>query len=95
MLTQDLNIKTYLRLFMVSLTLSVPESVRKKMKEFDEVNWSGFVRNCIIEKANELSWKRNMLKKLNNDKKIIEWSVDLSRKAKSGRHEMLKKQGLL
>ncbi|HLD88877.1 MAG TPA: hypothetical protein VI894_01590 [Candidatus Nanoarchaeia archaeon] len=79
---------------MVSITLSVPEDVRKKMNEFDEVNWSGFIRKCIIQKAEELSWKEEMLKKLQGEKEVIEWSVKLARSSRKGRFEALKKRGL-
>ena len=39
---------------MVSITLSVPEEVKKSMETFSEINWSGFVRKSIIEKTEEL-----------------------------------------
>lgn len=77
---------------MVSITLSVPEEVRKTMKEFDEVNWSAFIRSCIEEKTKKLAWKEKMLNKLEQEDKkgFTDWAVDLGKKAKKGRHKRLK-----
>lgn len=80
---------------MVSITLSIPEEVRAKMNGFGEINWSGFIRNCIMKKVEELNSKEEMLKELNKDKEIIALTVDLGRKAKLGRVEELKNKGLI
>ncbi len=80
---------------MVSITLSVPEDVKKNMKKFPEMNWSGFIRKAIIEKTKDLSWKEEMLKNLEKEKEITDWSVKLQRTARKGRVEELKKKGLL
>ncbi len=80
---------------MVSITLAVPKEVKEKMIQFDEVNWSGFIRKCIIEKTEELSWKDMMLKKLREEKGLTEWAVKISREAKKGRFEALRKKGLV
>ena len=55
---------------MVSITLSVPEETRNKMKKFPEVNWSRLVRKTIEDKTKELSWKEEMLKQLEKDKEF-------------------------
>lgn len=80
---------------MVSITLSVTDEIRTKMKIFDEVNWSGFIRKCIAEQLSHLLWKNKILAQLEKEGEITRWSVDLSRCAKKGRAEFLKKQGLL
>lgn len=82
---------------MVSLTLSVPEDVRKEMKEFDEVNWSAFVRKCIESKARELRWKQEMLKKLKQEDEsgFTDWTVKKGRKVNEGISKRLKEEGLL
>ena len=69
---------------MVSITLSIPEQVREQMKRFPEINWSGFVRKSIEEKAKQLAWREEMLKKLESpeEQELINWSVELGRKAK-------------
>lgn len=70
---------------MVSITLSVPEEVRALMKRFPEINWSGFVRSSIEEKARQLAWKQGMIKKLKGEEPFIDWSVSLGSAAKQGR----------
>jgi len=70
---------------MVSITLSVSEEVRETMKKFPEINWSGLVRTCIIEKAKTLTLKEELLKGLSKEKEFNEWAVDLGKKAKKGR----------
>jgi hypothetical protein len=75
---------------MVSITLSVPEEVRQKMKEFPEVNWSGLVRQCITEKANKLVLKQKLIKQLEEEKGFDEWAVRLIRRGRnenSSRHK--------
>ncbi len=77
---------------MVSITLSVPEEVRALMKHFPEVNWSGFVRSSIEEKAKQLEWRQEMLRKLKEEGSFIDWSVSLGRTAKHGRFRKLLSQ---
>ena len=36
---------------MPSLTLSIPEDLREKMREFPEINWSEVARQAIVQKA--------------------------------------------
>ena len=80
---------------MVSITLSVPEEIKQKMEHFSEINWSGFVRKCISEKANELSWKEHMLQKLKKEEEVTRWAVQLQGQGRKGRFEELKKKGLV
>lgn len=77
---------------MVSVTLSVPEEVRALMKRFPEVNWSGFVRSTIEEKAKQLAWRQEMLRKLREEGQFIDWSVSLGRTAKKNRFRKLLEQ---
>jgi hypothetical protein len=76
----------------VSVTLSVPEEVREKMQRHDEINWSAFVRKCIIEKTESLEALERWSKE---EKDISDWSVRLQRKAREGRFEWLQKKGLV
>jgi hypothetical protein len=82
---------------MVSLTLAIPSEMKTEMERFPEMNWSGFVRQCIEKKTNELSWKKKMLSKLNSSEEIdlMNWSLDLQAKSRKGRVEELKRQGFL
>ena len=79
---------------MVSITLSVPEETRKVMKRFPEVNWSGFIRKKIEQKASELEWKEEMLEKLKAEENLIEGEVELGREINEGIARRLKKEGL-
>lgn len=46
---------------MPSLTLSIPEDLRKKMREFPEINWSEVARQAIIAKAKVLEKMNSIL----------------------------------
>lgn len=81
---------------MVSITVSVPEKTRKEMKKFPEMNWSGFVRKTIEEKARKLQEFEEMKKRFEaEEKEISDWSVKLQHAARSGRLDKLKKKGLI
>ena len=80
---------------MVSITLSVPEEVKTKMDQFPEMNWSGFVRQKILDKIEDLGMKKELLKAFEEEKDIREWAVRAQRRWRKGRLEELKKQGLL
>lgn len=71
-------------LFMVSITLSIPEETRKIMKEFPDVNWTHLVRSSIEEKAKKLVIKRELLKRFEKEKDFVDWSVKIVRE---GRHK--------
>lgn len=71
-------------LIMVSITFSIPEEIRRIMKEFPEVNWTHIVRSSIEEKAKKLVLKKELLKKLKEEKEFIDWSVNVVR---TGRHK--------
>ncbi len=53
---------------MVSVTLSVPEELKKKMDEFPEMNWSEVARQAIWERATQLS----VLKAITSKSKMTE-----------------------
>lgn len=80
---------------MVSVTLSIPPEVKRKMERFKEMNWSGFVRKSIEEKASELAWKEEMLSKLKKDEPFESWCVEMGRKVNKGVTKRLKAEGLL
>ncbi len=80
---------------MVSVTLAIPEEVKKRMEQFPEINWSGFVRKAIIQKTEELTWEEQMIKELKKEEEITDWAVKLQRAGRRGRLEALKKKGLI
>ncbi len=67
---------------MVSITVSVPEEIRKKMKEFPEINWSAIVRKTLIEKVNQMSLKEELKAHLKKDQEFNDWAVQLIRKGR-------------
>ncbi|MFH1849355.1 MAG: hypothetical protein ABH879_04155 [archaeon] len=69
---------------MVSVTLSIPKETKELMNRFPEINWSGFIRTSIEKKAKQLSWKEEMLEKLNQDREFEDWAVDMGRKVNAG-----------
>ncbi len=74
---------------MVSVTVSVPEETKQIMDAFPEMNWSGFVRKSVEEKAKELAWREEMLKKLKGEEAFTKWTVAAGREAKKGRFKEL------
>jgi hypothetical protein len=80
---------------MVSVTLSVPQDVRKKMNTFPEMNWSGFIRKCLEEKTAELEWRESALKELEKEKEFSGWAVDLQASGRGERLKELEKKGLI
>ncbi len=46
---------------MPSLTLSIPEDLREKMREFPEINWSEVARQAIVQKAKLLEKMDHLL----------------------------------
>lgn len=80
---------------MVSITVSVPDKTKKLMKEFPEMNWSGFVKKSIIEKAERLVKLEELKKEIEDEQDITDWSVKLQRASRSGRLDALKKKGLI
>ena len=80
---------------MPSITLSIPEDIKHVMEKYPEINWSGFVRKAIEQKVRELSWREEMLCKLEQQRGLTEWSVKAQRSSRKGRFAFLKKKGLL
>jgi hypothetical protein len=78
---------------MVSITLSVPEEIRKKMRQFDEINWSGLVRKTIEKKVYELSWKEEMLKQLKEQEKFEPEAIEIGNKIKKSMWKQYQKEG--
>lgn len=82
---------------MVSITLSIPEEIRKKMKQFPEINWSALVRKLLEEKIKQLSLKQELLAKLKEEKEsgFTDWTLDAGRRLKEDEVKKLRREGLL
>ncbi|MFH1650403.1 MAG: hypothetical protein ABIA93_07710 [Candidatus Woesearchaeota archaeon] len=69
---------------MATVTLAIPDDIRTTMAKYDEVNWSGFIRKCIVQKTNDLAWRDSILKKADEEQEITSWASDLVRKGRRG-----------
>lgn len=56
---------------MANITLSIPDDLHQKMKEFSEVKWSEVARKAIQKKVSDLE----MLDKLTSRSKLTEKDV--------------------
>ena len=45
-------------MYMPNITLSIPESIYKKMKKYSEIKWSEVVRKAIVEYLEKLEESR-------------------------------------
>ncbi len=80
---------------MVSITLSIPEGIKKMMEQFPEINWSGLVRKMLEEKVKQLAWKEEMLKHLHNELDFTQWTIETGRKVNTAIANKLKREGLI
>lgn len=80
---------------MVSITLSVPEDLKKKMDQFPEINWSGLIRKVLNEKIGLLVLKEQMMLGLQAESDFTDWSVTMGRKLKTARFDELKRKKIL
>ncbi len=88
-----LNVFMFLHIKMVSITLSIPEEIRRIMKEYPEINWSGYIRKIIEEKAKKLEWKKQMLKQLEAEEEPDLIALQIGDKIKQGMLKRYKKEG--
>ena len=56
---------------MPSLTLSIPEDLREKMRQFPEINWSEVARQAITERAKILDKMNQLLARAHLDEKEV------------------------
>jgi hypothetical protein len=80
---------------MATITLSIPDEIRKKMKQFDQVNWSFIARKAVISEINEIERKEALRAMLHKESKELKWTIDLGSQMKKDRIAQLRKKGLL
>lgn len=68
---------------MVSVTFSVPDDVKDRMKELAWVNWSELAREDLLRRIKAEHMREQL--KSPDEQALIDWSVELGRKAKAGR----------
>jgi len=67
---------------MASLTLSIPNEIKKKMAEFKYINWSEIARAAILEKIEVLEKMDRLLAQSRlNEKETIDYGRRLKKKA--------------
>ena len=82
---------------MVSITLSVQPKIKELMKQFPELNWSGFIRTCIESKVKQLTLKQELLARLEQEDAsgFTKWSIEMGRKVNKDISKKLKEEKLL
>ena len=73
---------------MVSITLSMPEDVKKKMDEFAWLNWSALAREAFLKRIRQLEILEKFEKDFEKSKLTDKDCIRLGRKLKE---DMLKK----
>ncbi len=74
---------------MSTITLSVPEDLKREMDEFKEMNWSEVARAAIREKVAQLA----ILKSITAKSKLTEKdALEIGRKINKSMHERFKKE---
>ena len=65
---------------MVNMTLSIPEDLMKKMKNFSEIRWSEIARRAIEQRVNDLE----VMNKIANKSRLTAKDIaELSKKIKT------------
>ncbi len=77
---------------MVSITLAVPEELKKEMDKFKHINWSSVAREAIKEK---IEFLEEMNKLLSKSKLTKEDAIRLGRKVNKAVAERYRKAGFL
>ena len=76
---------------MASLTLSIPDEIKKKMSDFKYINWSEVARTAILEKIEMLEKMNRLLANSElSERETVEHGRRLKRKQWSKTKDMLK-----
>jgi len=74
---------------MSTITLSIPEDLKREMEEFKEMNWSEVARAAIRERVAQLA----ILKSITAKSKLTEKdALEIGRKINKSMHERFKKE---
>ena len=66
---------------MVTVTLSVPEDLKKKMDEFEDVNWSAVARKAFMQRIADMEFMEKIASKSTLTEKD---AIELGRKVNEG-----------
>ena len=78
---------------MSTMTLSVPEDIKKQMKQFPQVNWSAIARKAVNEELERQIRLSEIRRRLAEED--TKWALKMGRKLKQGRAQELKDRGLI
>ena len=67
---------------MPNITLSIPDDIKKKMKDFPRINWSFIVKRAIALEIERQKMKKIFLEELEKEKEDMEWAVKVVRKGR-------------
>ncbi len=81
--------------FVGTLTISISDDLKASMNEFDEINWSGFIRNKIKEKIELMELKKSIANKIDDDLKDGQFWANKLKEDRIQRIKELKSKGLL
>lgn len=80
---------------MAELIVNVPKRIERRMEEFPEVNWPGFLEKTVERKLEHLSKMEELYRQLEEEEEITDWAVKLQRSSRRGRFDELKRRGLI
>lgn len=73
---------------MPEIKIRIPEDLKRKMNEAEDVDWSKVARNAIRERSSQLALLKSLAAKSSMTEKD---AGELGRKVKKGLHERYKK----
>ena len=74
---------------MTTITLSLPEELKKQMDEFEDINWSAVAREAIKNRLSQLILFKSIVSKSKLTEKD---ALELGRKINVSLHERYKKE---
>jgi len=80
---------------MPTITLSVPENLKREMKQFREINWSEVSREAISEKIKKLELLKVLDKLASKSELTDKDCLELGKKVNKNMLKKLKDKGLI
>ena len=80
---------------MPTITLSVPENLKREMKQFREINWSEVSREAISEKIKKLELLKVLDKLASKSELTDKDCLELGKKVNNNMLKKLKDKGLI
>lgn len=80
---------------MATMTVSIPDELKFEMNEFEEINWSGFIRKQIANKISKTKLKESIADKIDEDMRDGRFWVEKLKASRIERIKKLKSEGLI